>query len=182
MLDMSSKSAFLWLSCSQLLIPPEALCIPFLEPGPAVFEIPAVLSHPLQLFAPGFEMFEISTLNISDAIQPCYEKLPDKALSWKQIKSSGSHRKTSAKENQILNKTGRGSYCQTSFELQVWNRGTAWVLVQDWVVARISYTVAGNACFFGNSSLAAAKPWVAVYLVWRCWGEDMKGAEKLSLR
>lgn len=146
MLDMSSKSAFLWLSCSQLLIPPEALCIPFLEPGPAVFEIPAVLSHPLQLFAPGFEMFEISTLNISDAIQPCYEKLPDKALSWKQIKSTGSHRKTSAKENQILNKTGRGSYCQTSFELQVWNRGTAWVLVQDWVVARISYTVCSRQC------------------------------------
>lgn len=77
---MSSKSSFLWFSCSQLLFPPEALCIPFLEPGPADSEIPAVLSHPLQLFATGFQMLEMSTLNNSDAIHPCHKspqiKLP----------------------------------------------------------------------------------------------------------
>lgn len=138
MSDMSSKSSFFWLSCSQFLFPYEALCILFLETGPSRFGIPAVPSHPLQLCSSSPHTLEYLKFQPWTSLMPSspFVRAPKE---WSQLEEKvESNRKAKAKR-----KSNPEQNCtQALFPHThgVWEVGTIGALVFDQVVASSSYS------------------------------------------
>lgn len=147
MSDMSSKSAFLWLSCSQLLFPLK----PFVSRSwsQALLALKSQLHHPIHCSSAALCPRLWNVWNFNPWRLWCHPALlwkpPDKALSWKQIKSRKWLKKKGKKKIKSWTKLDTAAISRHAW-IEVWKTGTAQVLVCDQVVARISYSVSCWQC------------------------------------